>query len=164
MYPILQMHYHSNKIKQLFALTISRSNKRNGQYIKVIHTSNNEDTKRFVSTIHTSQLHSKNKRVQEMHVFMSGPLHLVTRELSLIYTFMFVRPPRKRDRQPADDSQFIFVTRQYLNRDFYLTVSNTRARVLRQYVVHQWRNNSLNVRRLLFAYYARTEEERASIG
>lgn len=99
-----------------------------------------------------------------MHVFMSGPLHLVARELSLIYTFMFVRPPRKRDRQPADDSQFIFVTRQYLNRDFYLTVSNTRARVLRQYVVHQWRNNSLNVRRLLFAYYARTEEERGSIG
>lgn len=99
-----------------------------------------------------------------MHVFMSGPLHLVARELSLIYTFMFVRLPRKRDRQPADDSQFIFVTRQYLNRDFYLTVSNTCARVLHQYVVHQWRNNSLNVRRLLFAYYARTEEERGSIG
>lgn len=46
-----------------------------------------------------------------MHVFTSGPLHLVARELSLIYTFMFICLPRKRDGQLADDSQFIFVTR-----------------------------------------------------
>lgn len=69
----------------------------------------------------------------------------------------YARPSASKTRQTAGC---------LMTRNLFSSPGNTRivistyTRVLHQYVVHQWRNNSLNVRRLLFAYYARTEEER----